>query len=188
MEAARSGIYAPITAKDYVQIVRGFNSISFERTGDLSWRVIDRGALQTLRFDNAENLALVMKMSSGVLGATRKDSDLYVSLDPNVSDPMVTLASDGVQNGVVLEDGAVAIVKSDFALSGFYRDGCNTGLTAKGYAPGHIVGVAKPNDQVEVSLPDADLFLATGADGTFRVDVPSSGPISLVFRTDCGGG
>lgn len=186
LNLARSGEFAPLRASDYVSIVQGFDTVRFEPRGALSWRVYDRGGLQTLRFDDAAGLSLDMAASLGVLGATRKDATLYISLDPVYLDPLVSLVEDARPSGLRPADGAPAIADSNLALSGFYRDGCATAITATGFGPGYIDAVTSPGAHVEAALPDGQQTLTVAPDGTFRLDVPAAGETAILFRTDCG--
>ncbi len=160
----------------------------FEQVGDLSWRVRDRGGLQTIRFPDAASLSLDMERSTGVLGATRTNGALYVSLDPVTPEPVVALSNDPAPSGVVLPAGAIAVARSDLSIEGYSVDGCTTGLTATSLARGHIDGVARPLETVRVVLPTEERDIAAAADGTFRLDLPEAGATPVTFRTDCGRG
>jgi hypothetical protein len=55
-------------------------------------RVSNRGALGTVRFDDARGLGVEAARSEGVLGETRANGALYVALDPGADSPVVALA------------------------------------------------------------------------------------------------
>jgi hypothetical protein len=59
--------------------------------------ILDRGELQTVRFDGAEAVMLDLASSSGVLGQARLGDALYVALDPAVENPVVALQPVGTE-------------------------------------------------------------------------------------------
>lgn len=90
-EAVRDQEIAPIFTSEFAAIATGFYSTRLIPLGDRRWRVEDRGALQTLRFDRASPVAVDFARSSGVLGARPTHGSLYVALDPAVQAPVVAL-------------------------------------------------------------------------------------------------
>ncbi len=91
LEAARAAELAPVAASTYTRIAEGFYTTRFEPLGDRRWRVWDRGALNTLRFDRASVTAVDAARSTGVLGQRHHQGSLYVALDPAVPHPVVAL-------------------------------------------------------------------------------------------------
>jgi hypothetical protein len=88
---ARSLRLTPIETSRFSRIVEGFFSATIERTGDRVWRVRDRGALQTLRFDNAALDGVDFNRSRGVIGQRHELGSLFVALDEAEPDPVVAL-------------------------------------------------------------------------------------------------
>ena len=86
-ELARQVEVAPLSAGRYSQIVTGFNTARVLNAGPSSWRILDRGALQTLRIEDAAAISVDLSASEGVLGARRHGDDLYVALNPSVDVP-----------------------------------------------------------------------------------------------------
>jgi hypothetical protein len=82
----------PVFASHYAAIADGFFSAEITAIGNDSWRVAHRGALQTLRFDDAADLAIDFGRSVGVIGQQRKDDSLYVALDEAFDEVIVALA------------------------------------------------------------------------------------------------
>jgi hypothetical protein len=86
----------PIFASDYAAIVRGFysteiNALDSNVLGENSWEILNRGKLQTIRFDQASFQKLDLQKSKGVLGAKHIHGSLYVSLDPSDEKPIIAL-------------------------------------------------------------------------------------------------
>jgi len=70
-----------IAASHYAAIADGFFSTQITSLGESSWLIQNRGALQTVRFDDAAALAVDLARSVGVLGQRKKGNSLYVALD-----------------------------------------------------------------------------------------------------------
>ena len=83
---ARTQDIIPITASEYADIAIGYFSTQIVREGERSWHIRNRGALQTLRFDDAAGLGVDFDASTGVLGQVFYQNNLYISLDPAVGD------------------------------------------------------------------------------------------------------
>lgn len=81
----------PVKASDYSQIVQGFYKVRFKGSPSQGWDIEDRGALQTLRFDQATLNTVDFKRSRGVLGQKHFQGSLYVFLDATVKVPHVVL-------------------------------------------------------------------------------------------------
>jgi hypothetical protein len=59
--------------------------------GEGRWRIENRGALQTVRFDRASLKSVDFARSAGVVGQRHHQGSLYVALDPDVEMPVVAL-------------------------------------------------------------------------------------------------
>src|SRR5690606_34948022 len=82
---------APVATSRYIEIARGFYSVRLEKLGDMAWRVNDRGALATIRFDDASELDLDPARSEGVIGARHTGGSLHVALDGAAAAPVIAL-------------------------------------------------------------------------------------------------
>jgi len=91
LEFARSQEIAPVSTSHYAQIAEGFFSTRFIPLGPKTWRIKNRGHLQTIRFDDAARLAVDMEKSRGVIGQRHFQGSLYVSLDEARQDPVIAL-------------------------------------------------------------------------------------------------
>lgn len=91
IEFARSLPLAPIETSRFSRIVQGFFTASLELERPRTWRVRDRGALQTLRFDHASHLGVDFERSQGVIGQRHELGGLFVALDESVDAPLVCL-------------------------------------------------------------------------------------------------
>lgn len=175
----------PITATDYAAIGQGFYTLRLEEIAPLKWRVLNRGALNTLRLDNADALTLDAAASKGVLGARRTGNTLYIALDPSASTPELALT-----RAAWPKPGTPVLVESRWQIRDLVTEGASARFTAQGFGPGDmtwIVPASAPNERweartnehtVQSSLPDAQgrirFVIPRGAEtGTSIVISPS---------------
>jgi hypothetical protein len=135
---ARAGEFAPIASSTYAHVVQGFERFSARRQGALSWLIETRGSLQTVRFDQADNVSLDLGASTGAMGARRYNGSLYVALDPGVSSPRVSLAREPGAAAVVAPNGRLSLHSARWAISHFVAQTCSTIFMAHGHGNGDI--------------------------------------------------
>ncbi len=125
----------PIRTSLYARIAQGFYSTQIIPVGERAWRIEGRGALQTIRLDDAAHEELDWDRSTGVLGIRRANGSLYVALDPDIAAPIVALGSAG---SVVR---APALVHSRWLIRSLRRDssGFSAQFTATGFGPGEML-------------------------------------------------
>ena len=141
----------PIFAQRYVEIVEGFASVKFRPEGVLTWRITDRGGLQTIRFDGAQALSLNLAESEGTLGARRINGSLYIALDPGVVDPLVALTHVASPSGMTVPLGRVGIVESNLEVVSLWSTDCATTLEVTGWGQGEISFYGDPGARYLVS-------------------------------------
>lgn len=88
---ARTLPIAPVTTSHFAAIVEGFISAELEQVLPQSYRVLNRGLLQTIRFDQATFKAVDFSRSKGVLGQKWYQGSLYIALDAQEPAPIITL-------------------------------------------------------------------------------------------------
>jgi len=91
LSAIRSLEVAPITTSAFARVAQGFYSARLVALEDGRWRVVDRGALQTIRFDRASLKTVDFVRSEGVLGERSHQGSLYIALDPASDTPVIAL-------------------------------------------------------------------------------------------------
>jgi polysaccharide biosynthesis protein PelA len=82
---------APIFASDYARIAAGYYTAQIIPQGLDVWKIANRGALQTMRFDYATLKTVDFTRSHGVIGMRHFQGSLYVALDPKVEAPIIAL-------------------------------------------------------------------------------------------------
>ena len=176
----------PISANTYAAIVDGFFSAQIDRIGAASWTVRNRGALQTLRFENADAVDVDMASSAGVIGQIRKGRVLYVALDEAVEPVVVALqpAHDDRPGS------PLALTQSRWRLRGFVKDGCGLHFDAQGYGEGSFswTGANRGSYRVDVSREGKPLLQTVAqadAAGNLSFTLPVSAVVSVHVRLGC---
>jgi hypothetical protein len=83
---------SPIFTSDYAAIANSFYKTEFVQITPQRWQVLNRGALQTVRFDRATLKAVDINNSKGILGQKYQNGSLYVALDSAVKTPVIQLS------------------------------------------------------------------------------------------------
>jgi hypothetical protein len=134
--AASLAALTPVSANRYAAIVDGFFSARIDRLGAGRWRIRDRGALQTFRFDVAEGREVDLQSSVGVIGSKRIGPSLYVSLDETVEPVVVALDP---PPAAVASRHDLALVESRWLVRAMVKDNCLLRFEAQGYGEGRFV-------------------------------------------------
>jgi hypothetical protein len=181
LEQARTGDVIPVTAAEYASTVQGFQTLRTLQQGATAWRVLDRGALQTIRFDRASGYSLDLGTSTGVLGARRLGDTLYVALNPGAAEPLIALTPSDRASGVEVPVGALALGNSRFVIKDMQHQGCTGRITAFGRGDGPMTWFGAPDqayalratpaaDEAVILLDDT---VQSGPDGALQFTVPA---------------
>lgn len=90
-EYARTQEITPIPTSQFARIAQGFYSTQLQEISDNKWKILNRGALQTIRFDRAAFKTVDLDNSKGVVGMRHYQGSLYVYLDDFIKEPVVAL-------------------------------------------------------------------------------------------------
>jgi hypothetical protein len=135
LNAARQAAVTPIAASHYSAIADGFFSTQMTALGDESWLIQNRGALQTVRFDDVAGFAVDFTRSVGVIGQRRKGSSLYVALDEAFDEVIVALGRDAGDN---IDASSPYLVDGRWTFRDMRRHDCGFTVMAKGYGTGQM--------------------------------------------------
>lgn len=127
---ARTQSMIAIHTSNYVHIANGFFSAQIVPLGDQSWRVQNRGALQTIRFDNKAIMHVDMAASKGVLGYQHSPKSLYVHLDADIETPIITLTNQA--------NNTPYLIQSNWQISAMQTDSNDISFTVQGYGTGNL--------------------------------------------------
>ncbi len=191
LDLARTSPVAPVTASRYSRIAEDFFAAEIEQVDLFSWAITERGAMQTVRFDEAGLLAVDMDRSSGVIGTKRESETIYVTLDPAVKRAIVTLRSrEEDARSAASKRHSARLVEARWRLFEFVEDGCSFQIGAEGFGPGEMVWQSKPGQQFEITAHRGNQILetqqgATDAEGLLRLRISASAMEPLVLRFSC---
>jgi hypothetical protein len=89
---------APVEASYYAEMVKSYHNTNFDKVEENTYRVFERGNLQTVRFDRATFLGVDFKKSQGVIGQRHFQGSVYVYLDQVNENPLIALKELSVAN------------------------------------------------------------------------------------------
>lgn len=195
LEYARKSEIAPIAASHYVDIANGFYTTRFVDLGERRWRILDRGALQTIRFDRASFTAVDFRRSHGVLGQRHYQGSLYVALDPAVAEPVAALTETD-RADVPPDAPRPYLIQSRWEFSDLRLNGQGFSVTAQGYGVGEMEWhVPWPGRYDVVARRDGaeawrGVASATQQGKTLKIAVPADGlrPLRIIVTPKVEGG
>ncbi len=161
---ARSLPLAPIETSRFSRIVEGFFSATLEEAGPRAWRVRNRGALQTIRFDGVAQTAVDFARSHGVVGQRHELDSLFVALDEAAETPLVVLKSVSASTGEPHED-VPYLVESRWRVRDMHVEAATLRFVTQGYGPGEASWQWPFSPAVEVRWR-----AASGRTGGLRLD------------------
>ena len=192
LNLARSMSLIPIPASHYAAIADDFFEVKMARVDIDAWAVSNRGALQTVRFDDADSLVIDPDKSKGVLGSTRHQSGaMYVALDPAVETAIVALKQRPAADApVALPRPGADLVSSRWWLSDYQEEGCGFSVTAQGFGNGEMVWQTAPGRRFEVTAQRdgrdvARTVLAADQSGLAPLNLAADANAPLVLRFAC---
>jgi hypothetical protein len=127
----------PITTSNYAAIADGFYTTQLTKVGDQSWSVENRGALQTIRFDNVEGLNVDFEKSQGVIGCRTQHGSLYVALDEAVATPIITLQGEAPKSSG--PSGRPYLIHSHWKIQNVRIGDEQLSYSARGFGPGEMI-------------------------------------------------
>ncbi len=178
IDQARSQQIVPVTLADYARIAEGFYRVSVERIGPGRFRILDRGALQTMRFDVPADFALDAGCSIGALGARRVNDSLYVALDPAVGAPELCIMRDPPSFAGAL------LIQSRWPVSRLRRAEGRFDFVAGGFGKGVMLWRAVPGRWQVTARRDGQVIASAvgraDAHGLIRIVLPpSTSPLTV---------
>ncbi|MEA2903730.1 MAG: polysaccharide biosynthesis protein PelA [Alphaproteobacteria bacterium] len=180
LDTARQSVWTPVAAAHYAAIADGFFSTEITALDETSWLIRNRGALETLRFDDAAGLAVDFGRSVGVLGQRRRGATLYVALDEAQEDVLLALAP------AESAGGQPHLIEGRWTFRDLRPKDCGFSVMAKGFGPGQMRwgGLTPGIYRVAVTAADKTVWDATaevGEDGRLALtaDVDAMQPVDV---------
>jgi hypothetical protein len=165
--------------------------VSMDRIAPMTWRIGQRGAVQTIRFDDAGRLRLDWNRSDGVLGAGRVNGSLYVSLDPDIAEPAAALT-----DAPWAPPPFASLVESSWSVSSLVRDPDRASMKVSGTGRGDMVWSVTPGSLWEVRLSQQGALIGryramASGEGVIAFSLPAIGAeaaeLELIRQPDLAG-
>ena len=193
LNLARASPVIPVMASTYAAVADSFFDADIQQVDAMSWSVSKRGAVQTLRFDEAQDIGVDVQRSRGVLGSKRHNRALYVSLDAEVDTALIVLRKTaGTQEEPA--PGHPQLIESRWQLRNLRPEGeCSFGISAEGFGPGEILWQGVPERTYEVFAQRAGAALTNSKatadrNGMFSVKLEADAIEPLELRVVCSDG
>lgn len=190
LDEARAAPVAPIPASDYAAIADDYFATEIEQVDLFSWAIKSRGAMNTLRFEEADHLSVDLAASLGVLGFTRHEHAIYVALDPEAERPVITLKAAAAETIERPEGRQLSLVEARWRFSGMRIADCDQSMTAQGFGPGEMTWRGRPNTAYKVRLTRGDALLTeeirwTDASGELHLKLAAAAIEPATLRFVC---
>ena len=190
---ARSSPVVPVAASDYAAIADDFYTVRIEQEDLFAWSIASRGELQTVRFDDADALAVDAVASVGVIGSRRHNGALYVALDPKVERAIVALVPRADARAAFGAEGSpiAGLEEARWRLSAIAAQPCAMSMTAQGFGSSQMVWQTRPSQAFRITARrDAELAVmhaSADAAGRLLVDLKLDAREPLSLRLECHG-
>lgn len=180
---ARRSPVIPIHASEYADIADSFYGVRIERLSGARWRIDNRAALNTFRFDRPGQRVVDLQRSVGVLGYRRFNEALYVALDSAVRPAEIAL---GERSG----DRVPYVEESRWQISELVREDCRWKMRAAGFGSSEMVWRNLPagSYRVRVSRNGRSLWrgdIAPDANGRTILNAPVDARDPLEISIAC---
>jgi hypothetical protein len=177
----------PVPTSQYAAIAEGFMGTKIFQLGPNRWRISNRGALSTVRFDDAEKLHVDQRSSDGVLGYRHYGKALYVALDPARQDAIVavTPATPDEQRAE-----RPFLVESRWQISDLKTGSCGLEANARGLGQGEMTwaGLRPGRYEVATSREGEDAAVHTlevGQGKTMKLSLEAGAGSGLTLKISC---
>jgi len=150
-----------VKTSHYSKMAEGFYSTVFEKLGEKKWKVLNRGELQTIRFDQSSDMAVNWETSLGVIGQRHFQGSLYVALEPTEHEATIELASLGNVASSPVVAPRPYLLESRSPVSNFQVVGNQFSVETDGFGPLEISFVVPDVGKYEVYLDNARQVVET---------------------------
>jgi polysaccharide biosynthesis protein PelA len=175
LNMARQAEVIPIEASHYAAMADDFFGVEMEQVDLFAWSISRRGAVQTMRLDEAAKLAVDFAASIGVVGETRNGDTIYATLDPKVERVVLALKARPEADVADETTGPIAtLVSSRWRLENMVASDCKQSFRVFGYGPSDMRWQTDKSRGFRVSLTRDGATLAEEirwSDATGRLDL-----------------
>ncbi len=156
LEFARTQHLIPITASAFARIADGFYAASITQLSPLSWKITNRGALETVRFDLAEAYDVDFTASKGVLGARFHQASLYVALDASADNPVIVLKNNKKRKSPPPLPTKPYLIESTWQINNLQDSKLSLTFSAHGYGNAQMTWIMPKPGKYKVLVKQRD--------------------------------
>lgn len=153
LDYARTQEIAPVTTSHFAAIGDGFYAAKVTPIGNQIWRIDNRGALTTIRFDRRSFGTVDFARSKGVVGQRHFQGSLYVYMDDAVASPIIALKATEI-NYAEPPASRPYLIQSRWNIEKLVTTQGQFSFFAKGFGNGDMQWAVPINGRYEVILPD----------------------------------
>lgn len=168
----------PITTSHFLRIAKGFFSTRLIKEDFQTWRIENRGGLQTIRFDQAMDKAVDLEKSKGVIGQHHYHNSLYISLDSANPSPLITLKEKPVDSKSSDSDRPFLIQGRWHIWNFKFQEPKQVSFNAQGFGEGEMVWNVPWSGAYELQVSDE-----TGIKQTLTETPDSNGILKFKFSS-----
>ena len=161
LDAFRKMALCCVKTSHYAKMAQGFYTTVFEKLGEEKWKVLDRGELQTIRFDDASDKIIDWDNSVAVIGQCHFQGSLYVALEPTQHEAIIALN----QSKNVVATPQVGpkpyLLESRSPVWNLKTDGDQFSLETEGFGPLEMGFVVPDDGTYEVLLDEEKMEVSS---------------------------
>jgi polysaccharide biosynthesis protein PelA len=177
LDYARGNELAPVSTSLFCSIAEGFYSARIFRLNDQSWRIENRGALQTFRIEDAGLQTIDFERSKGVIGQRLFQGSLYIALD--AAEPEAVIALKTRDSRDLPKPATPYLSHSRWRVWNVHTEKGRVSFTASGFGRGEMVWSMPSGGRYKLAatVESDPLFHAeimVSADGLLRVTLPAA--------------
>jgi hypothetical protein len=169
----------PSSLADYASDVERARRARIVRLGANLWEISP--GVSSVRFDHAAGLDVDLTRSAGVIGRTRRDDRLFLTLDPSAQPARVAL-----QPSAVARPPYPLLIESRWRVTGVQASPGELRCRMRGFGPGEMVWQVPAAGEWLVEAPSfqASYRVRVGADLRLNtiVPLPAAGSLEIVLR------
>lgn len=168
LDYARTQPIIPVAASHYGRIAEGFFSSKIDNIGERAWRISERGALNTVRFDYSAGESVNFSRSSGVIGQKRFQDSLYVHLNPDTAQPVIYLHKAAPSTAHIwLEESRWPVTNATLTSTTRFS------FQTSGYGEGTMRWHVPHDGQYSITVEPGETRQAKAKDGILPITLPA---------------
>lgn len=155
LDFARRQDIIPIFSSEYAKIATSFFGVKLQPIAAQQWKVINKGDIQTIRFDKATLLEVDFSESYGVIGQTHHQGALYVMLTNEPTEPVIAL-KERKQLGFSYDSAESFLLSSNWQIKDLQKGKESLMFKASGFGEGNIALFYPKAKDVKIQLTGND--------------------------------